>query len=223
MQQIFERGVSYFAKDGFRVIDLEILQEVLATGNHENNFYSAALKCSKLAQADPPLAPAAMSVKLEASTVTNDSDKSLLKEKYEETFSLSMGKAKIIQHQVMGWVAKEEWDAFIYEVLPLCASLEELSLSLNPNLEVDIVELVAKLPPTLKTLLLNSTGCFGDAGKADWARLPELETVELYDTDVTGTSKDLKFSGCNARHVRSRGEAQRAYEFQGAVSGRFDC
>ena len=108
MQQIFERGVSYFAKDGFRVIDLEILQEVLATGNHENNFYSAALMCSKLAQADPPLAPAAMSVKLEASTVTNDSDKSLLKEKYEETFSLSMGKAKIIQHQVMGWVAKEE-------------------------------------------------------------------------------------------------------------------
>ena len=83
--------------------------------------------------------------------------------------------------------------------------------------------LILGIAPTLKTLLLNSTGCFGDAGKADWARLPELETVELYDTDVTGTSKDLKFSGCNARHVRSRGEAQRAYEFQGAVSGRFDC
>jgi hypothetical protein len=51
----------------------------------------------------------------------------------------------------------------------------------------DIVELVAKLPPTLKGLRLNNTGCFGDAGKADWARLPALEGVGLSGTKVTGS------------------------------------
>ena len=51
----------------------------------------------------------------------------------------------------------------------------------------DIVELVAKLPPTLKELRLGNTGCFGDAGKADWARLPALKEVGLSRTKVTGS------------------------------------
>ena len=51
----------------------------------------------------------------------------------------------------------------------------------------DIVELVGKfpseiedkLPPTdpLKKLHLRDTGCFRDAGKANWARLPAPEVV----------------------------------------------
>ena len=63
---------------------------------------------------------------------------------------------------------------------------------------MDIVELVAKLPPTLKKLDLYYTGCFGDAGKADWARLPALEKVVLLDTKVTGSEEDLKAAGCAA-------------------------
>ena len=57
--------------------------------------------------------------------------------------------------------------------------IKELYLGGNANLKLEIVELVAKLPPTLKTLYLTWTGCFGDAGKADWARLPALERLEL--------------------------------------------
>ena len=63
------------------------------------------------------------------------------------------------------------------------------------------MELVAKLPPTLKELDLWNTGCFGDAGKADWARLPALEVVELCDTKVTGSKEDLKAAGCAAGEI----------------------
>ena len=95
--------------------------------------------------------------------------------------------AKKLSFEGMGWVTEEQWAAFCLEVLPQCASLEELDLSINDNLKVDIVELVAKLPPTLKTLDLTDTGCFGDAGKADWARLPALKMVVLFGTKVTGS------------------------------------
>jgi len=98
----------------------------------------------------------------------------------------------------MDWVTEEQWAAFCLEVLPQCASLEELDLFGNANLKVDIVELVAKLPPTLRVLGLGNTGCFGDAGKADWARLPALEGVELSGTKVTGSEEDLKAAGCAA-------------------------
>ena len=63
------------------------------------------------------------------------------------------------------------------------------------------MELVAKLPPTLKKLDLYETGCFGDAGKADWARLPALERVVLVRTKVTGSEEDLKAAGCVAGNV----------------------
>jgi len=76
-------------------------------------------------------------------------------------------------------------------VLPQCASLEVLDLYGNANLKVDIVELVAKLPPTLKRLDLWNTGCFGDAGKVDWSRLPALEAVNLYGTKVSGDIVEL--------------------------------
>ena len=65
----------------------------------------------------------------------------------------------------------------------------------------DIVELVAKLPPTLDKLNLDNTGCFGDAGKADWARLPALEEVGLRDTNVTGSEEDLTAAGCAAWYI----------------------
>jgi hypothetical protein len=73
----------------------------------------------------------------------------------------------------------------------------------NRNLKVDIVELVAKVPPTLKQLDLEDTGCFGDAGKADWARLPALERLELGFTNwkISGSKEDLKAAGCAAGHI----------------------
>ena len=60
---------------------------------------------------------------------------------------------------------------------------------------------MAKLPPTLKELYLYDTGCFGDAGKADWARLPALEGVRLVRTKVTGSKEDLKAAGCAAGFI----------------------
>jgi len=132
-----------------------------------------------------------MSLKLAVAHFTNGADVAFVQGKYEATFLLVLGKAKKLRFSSgfggggMGWVTEEQWAAFCLEVLPQCASLEKLYLNGNANLKVDIVELVAKLPPTLKKLDLEYTGCFGDAGKADWARLPALEGVVLEDTKVT--------------------------------------
>ena len=54
------------------------------------------------------------------------------------------------------------------------------------------MELVGKLPLTLKVLYLKDTGCFGGSGKADWSRLPALEAVDLSDTKVTGSEEELR-------------------------------
>ena len=203
--QLFERAVSQFVKDEFGVMDLHSVLETLADekvrDGVKNNFYPMAKACGERFKPAPPLAPVAMSLKLAVAHFTNGADVAFVQGKYEATFLLVLGKAKTLSFMQMNWVTEEQWAAFCLEVLPQCASLEVLILDGNANLKVDIVELVAKLPPTLKTLDLGDTGCFGDAGKADWARLPALERVGLSDTKVTGSEEDLKAAGCAAGDI----------------------
>ena len=87
-----------------------------------------------------------MSLKLAVAHFTNGADVAFVQGKYEATFLLVLGKAKTLSFQNMEWFTEEQWAAFCLEVLPQCASLEELNLNGNANLKVDIVELVAKLP-----------------------------------------------------------------------------
>ena len=203
--QLFERAVSQFVKDERWVMDLHSVLETLADEKVEdkvkNEFYRMAGACGERFKPAPPLAPVAMSLKLAVAHFTNGADVAFVQGKYEATFLLVLGKAKKLSFMGMQWVTEEQWAAFCLEVLPQCASLEELSLGFNANLKVDIVELVAKLPPTLKRLDLWNTGCVGDAGKADWARLPALERVVLSRTKVTGSEEDLKAAGCIAGNV----------------------
>ena len=203
--QLFERAVSQFVKDEQWVMDLHSVLETLADEKVEdkvkNEFYRMAGACGERFKPAPPLAPVAMSLKLAVAHFTNGADVAFVQGKYEATFLLVLGKAKKLSFMGMQWVTEEQWAAFCLEVLPQCASLEELSLGFNANLKVDIVELVAKLPPTLKQLDLEDKGCFGDAGKADWARLPALERVVLSRTKVTGSEEDLKAAGCIAGNV----------------------
>ena len=192
--QLFERAVSQFVKKELGVMDLHSVLETLADEkvSHyvKNYFYWMARACGARFKPAPPLAPVAMSLKLAVAHFTNGADVAFVEGKYEATFLLVLGKAKSLSFSSMGWVTEEQWAAFCLEVLPQCASLEELDLKWNANLKVDIVELVAKLPPTLKTLDLVKTVCFGDAGKADWARLPALEMVRLERTKVTGSWRE---------------------------------
>ena len=203
--QLFERAVSQFVKNDRGVMDLHSVLETLADEAVEdkvkNNFWNMASACGERFKPAPPLAPVAMSLKLAVAHFTNGADVAFVQGKYEATFLLVLGKAKQLSFIGMGWVTEEQWAAFCLEVLPQCASLEVLDLKWNANLKVDIVELVAKLPPTLKVLNLGYTGCFGDAGKADWARLPALEEVDLSDTKVTGSEEDLKAAGCAAGFI----------------------
>ena len=203
--QLFERAVSQFVKDNVGVMDLHSVLETLADEKVrdyvKNSFYDMAKACGERFKPAPPLAPVAMSLKLAVAHFTNGADVAFVQGKYEATFLLVLGKAKQLSFTYMDWVTEEQWAAFCLEVLPQCASLEDLDLDGNDNLKVDIVELVAKLPPTLKVLNLHDTGCFGDAGKADWARLPALKDVYLYDTKVTGSKEDLKAAGCAAGSI----------------------
>ena len=195
-----------FVKEKKGVMDLHSVLETLAGEEVEdedvkNDFYYMADACGERFKPAPPLAPVAMSLKLAVAHFTNGADVAFVQGKYEATFLLVLGKAKQLSFTFMDWVTEEQWAAFCLEVLPQCASLEVLWLYNNANLKVDIVELVAKLPPTLKQLNLNYTGCFGDAGKADWARLPALERVGLSGTKVTGSKEDLKAAGCAAGEI----------------------
>ena len=203
--QLFERAVSQFVKDNVGVMDLHSVLETLADekvrDGVKNDFDNMASACGERFKPAPPVAPVAMSLKLAVAHFTNGADVAFVQGKYEATFLLVLGKAKKLSFEGMGWVTEEQWAAFCLEVLPQCASLEVLWLGGNANLKVDIVELVAKLPPTLKVLGLNNTGCFGDAGKADWARLPALERVFLARTKVTGSEEDLKAAGCAAGYI----------------------
>ena len=174
--------MSQFVKDKTGVMDLHSVLETLTDEEVEdedvkNKFWNMAGACGERFKPAPPLAPVAMSLKLAVAHFTNGADVAFVQGKYEATFLLVLGKAKQLSFEGMGWVTEEQWAAFCLEVLPQCASLEVLVLFGNRNLKVDIVELVAKLPPTLKKLGLGKTGCVGDAGKADWARLPALEVV----------------------------------------------
>ena len=110
-------------------------------------------------------------------------------------------KARILAFPAMPWITKEQWGQFLSGVLSQCTHLEELDLSYNDNLEEDIVELVGKLPPTLKELDLEDTGCFGDGGKAEWGRLPALQQVYLFNTKVSGSEEELRAAGCKAEYI----------------------
>lgn len=192
--------MSYFVKGGMGVIDLhpvlDMLADAAADEKIKEDFLQMTKACGALAQAAPPLSPAAMSVKIAHSTFSNGADEAFVIGRYEATFRAVLARAKQLNFNQMEWVTVEEWATFIREVLPLCAGLEGLLLSINPNLEVDIVELVATLPPTLKKLYLMNTGCFGDATKADWSRVPELKVVMLKGTKVEGTAGEIKAAGC---------------------------
>ena len=96
---------------------------------------------------------------------------------------------QLFSSEYFGDAGKADWNR-----LP---ALEQVWLS-DTKVSGDIMELVGKLPPTLKGLRLEKTGCFGDSGKAEWARLPALGIVNLRGTKVTGSDAEVKAAGCKA-------------------------
>ena len=85
----------------------------------------------------------------------------------------------------------DEWQHFIYKVMPLCQKLETLVLSDNNELNTDIELFVAKLPETLKRLYLSNTAIFGSGLEAPWGRLKGLNVLDLRGTDVSGSMEEF--------------------------------
>ena len=197
--------MSEFVKDKTMVQDLHTVLEYLeyladeaVLEMYKKDFYNVTKKCAATANRQLATAPDVMTAKLAGCSFTNKADIAFVQKKYRQVFESVVTKARKLAFEGMKWITKEQWAGFCSGVLPQCTHLEELNLNFNGNLEEDIGELVGKLPPTLKKLWLNDTGCFGDGGKAEWGRLPALETVWLHDTKVSGSEEELRAAGCKA-------------------------
>ena len=142
-----------------------------------------------------------MSAELLLKHFTSGADVEFVQGKYRKTLEMVIQHTEFLAFTGMVWISKEEWDTFFDEVIPECMCLKNLYLQLNPNLKMDIVNLVAKLPPTIEELYLEHTGCFGDSARADWTRLPALKVVVLSHTQITGSKEDLASSGCEAGEI----------------------
>ena len=208
--QTFEMAVSQFVKMVKMVLVLHTVLDVLADEEavdedgvelDKTTYLWTAGASAKLAQRQLAMDPDEMDTTLKSLAFTNNADTGMVQKIYRMTYEAVVTKARELFYNSMTWITKEQWAAYCSGVLPQCPHLERLDLWGNPHLEEDIVELVGKLPPTLKELNLESTGCFGDAGKADWARLPALEGVVLEDTKVTGSKEDLRAAGCAAGNI----------------------
>ena len=201
--QTFERAVSEFVKDAAMVQDLHTVLEYLADEavkeEDKKGFHAVTKWCAGTANRQLVTSPDVMDAKLAGCSFTNKADIAFVQKKYRQVFESVVTKARKLSFRGMKWITKEQWAGFCSGVLPQCTHLEELDLSYNDNLEEDIVELVGKLPPTLKKLYLSETGCFGDGGKAEWGRLPALEMVDLSDTKVSGSKEELRAAGCRCK------------------------
>ena len=197
--------MSEFVKAKTMVQDLHTVLEYLADEavkeEDKKHFWTVTKKCAATANRQLATAPDAMNAKLAGCSFTNKAAIAFVQKKYRQVFESVVTKARKLDFWKMKWITKEQWAGFCSGVLPQCTHLEELNLSHNDNLEEDIVELVGKLPPTLKWLNLIDTGCFGDGGKAEWGRLPALEVVYLDGTKVSGSEEELRAAGCKAKDI----------------------
>ena len=205
--QTFEMAVSQFVKLVKMVLVLHTVLDLLADEEavdadgdelDKRSYLFTAGASAKLAQRQLAMDPDEMDTTLKSLAFTNNADTGMVQKIYRMTYEAVVTKARELFYNSMTWITKEQWAAYCSGVLPQCTHLETLYLWGNPHLEEDIVELVGKLPPTLKVLGLLNTGCFGDAGKADWSRLPALEDVLLSYTKVSGSEEELRAAGCNA-------------------------
>ena len=148
--------MSEFVKNSTMVQDLHTVLEYLADEAVEDwfkkRFDEVTSKCAKTANRQLATAPDVMNAKLAGCSFTNKADIAFVQKKYRQVFESVVTKARKLEFIFMHWITKEQWAGFCSGVLPQCTHLEELSLSSNDNLEEDIVELVGKLPPTLKYL-----------------------------------------------------------------------
>ena len=183
------------------VLDLLADEEAVNADGDELDkkwYFSTAGASAKLAQRQLAMDPDEMDTTLKSLAFTNNADTGMVQKIYRMTYEAVVTKARELFYRKMTWITKEQWAAYCSGVLPQCPHLEKLYLFGNPTLEEDIVELVGKLQPTLKTLSLSNTGCFGDAGKADWSRLLALGGALLRDTKVSGSEEELRAAGCKA-------------------------
>ena len=134
---------------------LEYLADEAVKEEDKKYFEAVTSDCAETANRQLATAPDVMNAKLAGCSFTNKADIAFVQKKYRQVFESVVTKARKLVFTRMKWITKDQWAGFCSGVLPQCTHLEELFLSHNDNLEEDIVELVGKLPPTLKKLSLS--------------------------------------------------------------------
>ena len=161
--QTFEMAVSQFAKTTYMVVVLHTVLDVLADEEAKDfdgkeldkkSYWRTAMTSAQRAERQLAITPDMMDAILKSLAFTNNADVAMVQMIYRKTYEAVVTKARSLAFPSMHWITKEQWGQFLSRVLSQCTHLEELFLEFNPTLEEDIVELVGKLPPTLKKLYL---------------------------------------------------------------------
>ena len=126
-----------------------------------------------------PVSPDVFDEQIELKTVTNGSDKQILKDKFKKTFVAVMKPAKKLLLSDIPGPSSTEWRLFLQDTLRCCPRLQHIDLSCNETIADATLEPFAPLDNTLE--YLNVGNCVGFAGTLDALKdLRKLRQLYLY-------------------------------------------
>ena len=126
-----------------------------------------------------PVSPDVFDEQIELKTVTNGSDKQILKDKFKKTFVAVMKPAKKLLLSDIPGPSSTEWRLFLQNTLRCCPRLQHIDLSCNEAIADATLEPFAPLGDTLEHL--NVSMCVGFAGTLDALKdLRKLRDLFLY-------------------------------------------
>ena len=181
----FESLVSTLIKDQNKAVNLpKALEWVRTTGVNTkdqttNRSTYWLYQYVRRAERHLPVSPDVFDREIEHKTVTNGSDKQVLKKKFRETFVAVMKPAKKILLKDVPGPSSTEWRLFLQDTLRWCPRLQHIDLSRNEAIADATLEPFAALGDTLE--YLNVSMCVGFAGTLDaLGNLRKLRDLYLY-------------------------------------------
>ena len=125
------------------------------------------------------MSPDVFDEQIELKTVTNGSDKQILKDKFKKTFVAVMKPAKKLLLSDIPGPSSTEWRLFLQDTLRCCPRLQHIDLSCNEAIADATLEPFAALGDTLE--YLDVSMCVGFAGTLDALKdLRKLRNLYLY-------------------------------------------
>jgi len=175
------------------------------------------------------ISPRFFDAELEGKTVTNGSDKEILRKKYKETFQHLVSSARAMKLQAVSLATAREWVDLMSSTVPLCHTLQHLDLSSNERLQTSLTAVgrlhnlqslnlrlckgvAGSLSPLRNATMLEDldlSGCLAlTGGVKPLARLTRLKRLALQRTGVRGPAAPLmglNLESINIEHTNLEG------------------